>query len=84
MNKKAQSAQDLDDIRLLQKTPAFERYFIRRLEERKATFRVAILEDDGLTAEEREIHRRIYQEYSNILSLTKQDEVNAKKLLNYE
>jgi arylsulfatase A-like enzyme len=75
-----QADQDLSDIRVLQKLPAFERYFLRRLAEKRDHFAALVLDSEA-TPEQREIWRQIYQEYKALCSMVEQDEANAVKLL---
>lgn len=76
----AQASQDLTDIRILKQTPSFERYFLRRLREKRDSFAVLVLEGDG-TPEQREIWRQIHQEYKALCNMVEQDEVCARKLV---
>lgn len=75
-----QADQDLSDIRALKKLPGFERYFLRRLTEKRDEFAAKVLDED-LSTECREICRQIYQEYKALRNMVDQDEANAVKLL---
>ncbi len=77
---RVQADQDLSDIRVLKKTPGFERYFLRRLAEKRDNFATLVLETEG-TPEQREIWRQIYLEYKILCGMADQDEANAVKLL---
>ena len=75
-----QADQDLSDIRVLKKLPAFERYFLRRLAGKRDNFAALVLDSEA-TPEQREIWRQIYQEYKALCGMADQDEANAVKLL---
>lgn len=76
----AQASQDLTDIRTLKSTPAFDRYFLRRLREKRDSFSALVLDGDG-SHEQRECWRQIYQEYKTLCDLAEQDEASAQKVL---
>lgn len=75
-----QAEQDLSDIRALKKLAAFDRYFLRRLAEKRDHFAALVLDSDA-TPEQREIWRQMYQEYKTLCGMVDQDEANALKLL---
>lgn len=69
---KAQATQDRDDIAALQKTPAFDRYYLRRLRDRRERLGKEILEDD-MPHDVREQKRQVYLEYGQILTMLDTD-----------
>jgi hypothetical protein len=77
-----QADQDLSDIRVLKKIPGFERYFLRRLREKRDDFAALVLDSEA-TPEQREIWRQMYQEYKTLCGMADQDEANAVKLLGH-
>ena len=77
----SQADRDLNDIGILRKTPSFEKYFLRRLEEKRDDYAELILHDDTADADQREAWRLLYKEYQILLNMLAQDEASAIKLL---
>lgn len=75
-----QAEQDFSDIQALKKVPAFGRYFLRRLSEKRDEFAGKVLDEDS-SPEKREIWRQIYQEYKTVCEMVTRDENNAVKIL---
>jgi hypothetical protein len=76
-----QAEQDLSDISTLRKTPAFDRYFLRRLREKQAALATEILERDDIPHEEREQLRAMHKLVKTLLAMPEQDEACFLKTL---
>ncbi len=71
----AQALQDLRDIAELRRSPAWERYFLRRLREKLAPLEEDILNNDSLSDAQRELKRRERKVYDTIIKLLDSDEI---------
>ena len=80
ISQKLAAEQDASDISALRKVPGFERYFLRRLKERKEAFAKKVLDNEA-DPQTREHWRQIYLEYVDLCKMVDQDEANAVKLL---
>ncbi len=78
---KERATQDVEDIKSLQGATAFNRYFLRRLKQKQATWEDRFRNTEGLTHEEREVARKIVKEYDAILSMMALDERAAHSTL---
>jgi len=80
---KEQAHQDLADIVALRDLPAFNRYFIRRLQMKREAVRVAFENDppEKCSHEEREIRRRILKTYDELLVMMQQDQRAAMSIV---
>jgi hypothetical protein len=77
------AAQDIGDIVSLQAFEPFNRWMVRRLKERQESIHNRILNDPPTTVdhEEREILRRLYQEYQSILEMPARELIAAKNVV---
>jgi len=71
---------DLADIKELRATAAFERYWMRRIKQKKEAYDKAFHEDQ-MSHEEREVHRRLVAEYAGLISMIARDEFTAKRMV---
>lgn len=69
---------DLADIKELRASPAFARYWLRRLQQKRTKYEVAFRTEDGLTAIERESLRKLVNEYDDLLTMMAKDERAAE------
>jgi hypothetical protein len=73
---------DLKDIQALRDSEAFRRYFLRRLKDRMDRLNAAF-RYDPLSHEDREVHRRLVNEYDELLKLLDQDEAACRSTLGH-
>jgi len=74
---------DLADIRALLEVPGWDRYLMRRLKQKREEWHEKLLNEDGLSAEQREVARCIVKEYDVIFTMLKHDEFGARGLLGH-
>lgn len=70
-----QALSDLRDIADLRRSPAWERYFLRRLREKIEPLEKDILENERLTDQERSLKRAMRKVYAEIRDLLGSDEI---------
>lgn len=72
---------DVSDIRFLRENPAFNNYWLRRLKQKREIvaerFRYGPIKEVG--HEEREILRRILDEYDELMQMMTKDEAMAQR-----
>jgi hypothetical protein len=74
---------DLGDITHLESSDPFNRYFMRRLKEKKAAIEKRFYEDPPakVDAAEREILRRMLLEYDTLIEMTTIEKVTCRNLI---
>lgn len=72
--------QQLESIRKLRESDAFNHYFLRRLKDKRSQLFHRFYEED-VSPEEREILRRLCREYDIIVGLLDSDDTAAKRTL---
>ena len=72
---------DLSDISALKRVPGFERYFLRRLRERRDVLAAKVLDDDTISPVEREAARQAYKELKDICDMPGKDEATATRII---
>ncbi len=77
------AARDLQDIAELAKSPAFERYWLRRIRQKLAAIEKRFKYDRPIDCDkdEREILRRIMIEYEELLCMPATDEYASQRRL---
>lgn len=63
----------------LQKNEWFNKYYVRRIRERMALHQELILDDNELTAVDREMHRVRYHVYKDLLTMLDEDIRSARR-----
>jgi hypothetical protein len=77
------AARDLQDITELAKSPAFERYWLRRIRQKRDAIKKRFEDDppDKCDKDEREVIRRILKEYEELLRMPATDEYASQRRL---
>lgn len=75
------AAEDLEDIASLRRDPHFNRYWLRRLAQKREQVRVSFENDPPASCshEEREIRRRILKAYDELTEMMASDEASARR-----
>lgn len=79
LDRKEQAEQNLKFIEELRKSAAFNQYFTPRLRAKQLAHQVSVMTDKELTADEREIRRRIWVEYEEEILKLLDVEAGAEK-----
>lgn len=75
------ASSDLVDIDALRHQPATERYFLRRIREKRDQCAAAVLNDDQLSAQDREIQRQLYKAYEGLARMMDDDATEHQRTL---
>lgn len=67
---------DLADIRSLRESAAFDRYWVRRLKDKRHAEMEKFLKDGTLTHEQREISRALVLAYDDLINMAGVDEAS--------
>jgi len=79
---RSKAYEDAAAIVALRKFSPFQSYFLRRVREKRDALCVQILEDDRITAAERETLRHTRKALNEILGMLDADEASCRKLVN--
>jgi len=78
---KEEVAKNLELIAVLERCPAWEGYFLRRLARRRDELAATVLDDDTLTPEDRERVRAAYKAIRDLPAMVGQDKAGAERAL---